>query len=408
MREARGNGRKMTVGGLRGLLRGREAELLLDLVFVFALTRISERLIVDFTTQRRVVLPELGQTALLLLALWLTWVRAAIVTSAADPRKRAIRLALVLVMFGVMIMAVTLPFAFGDRGVVFAVTYVAIQLGKPLVLLLGRYHRERHTPARALCWAAVSAVPWIAGAVLFPQSPARGVLWTLALALDYTGLVIAWPVPGLGCSRIEVWKGAGEHLAERYQQFIVIALGETILLTGLTFAEQFTPDRVVPSVVSFATTMLMWRIYFHRAGAVLPDAIEAIPSPARLGRSAFHTHLAIVTGILATGVGHALVIHHPVLHEDPLWLAVILGGPALFLAGRSRLEYEVFARVSPSRVIGLLTLAALVPVMVRRPPLIATSTAATVLAGIAAWDTIRERRHPGEAPSPPGSSRQQR
>lgn len=71
----------MTVGGMRGLLRGREGELLLDLVYVFALTRISERLIVDLTTQRRVVLPELGQTTLLLLALWLTWVRAAIVTA---------------------------------------------------------------------------------------------------------------------------------------------------------------------------------------------------------------------------------------------------------------------------------------------------------------------------------------
>ncbi|MFE9692524.1 low temperature requirement protein A [Micromonospora sp. NPDC005806] len=398
----------MTVGGLRGLLRGREGDLLLDLVYVFALTRISERLIVDFTAQRRVVLPELGQTALLLLALWLTWVRAAIVHSAFDPRKWAIRLVLVFVMFGTMIMAVTLPFAFGDRGVVFAVTYVAIQLGKPVVLLLGRYDRERHTPARALCWAAVSAAPWIAGAVLFPQSPARGVLWTLALALDYTGLVLGWPVPGLGRTRIDDWKVAGEHIAERYQQFIVIALGETILLTGLTFAQQFTPDRVVPSVVSFATTMLMWRIYFHRAGALLPAAMDAIPSPARLGRSAFHTHLIIVTGILTTGVGHALVIHHPGVHEEALWLAVILGGPALFLAGRSRLEYDVFARVSASRVIGLLALAALAPVMVRLPPLIATSTAATVLAGIAAWDTIRERKHPGEAPSPPGSTRQQR
>ncbi|WP_328424213.1 low temperature requirement protein A [Micromonospora sp. NBC_00389] len=398
----------MTVGGLRGLFRGREGELLLDLVYVFALTGISERLILDFTTQRRVVLPELGQTALLLLALWYTWVRAAVLTSAYDPRKRAIRLALVLVMFGSMIMAVTLPFAFGDRGVVFAVTYVAIQLGKPLVLLLGRYDLERHSCARILCWAAVSAVPWIAGAVLFPQSPARGVLWTLALALDYTGLVLGWPVPRLGRTRIEDWRLAGEHIAERYQQFIVIALGETILLTGLTFADEFTPDRVVPSVVAFATTMLMWRIYFHRAGAVLPAAIEAIPRPARLGRSAFHTHLVIVTGILATGVGHALVIHHPVGNEDPLWLAVILGGPALFLAGRSGLEYEVFARVSPSRPIGLLALAALAPVMVRLPPLIATSTAATVLAGVAAWDTIREREHPGEEPSPPGSTRQQR
>ncbi|WP_406077144.1 low temperature requirement protein A [Micromonospora sp. NBC_00858] len=398
----------MTVGGLRGLFRGREGELLLDLVYVFALTGISERLILDFTTQRRVVLPELGQTALLLLALWYTWVRAAVLTSAYDPRKRAIRLALVLVMFGSMIMAVTLPFAFGDRGVVFAVTYVAIQLGKPLVLLLGRYDLERHSCARILCWAAVSAVPWIAGAVLFAQSPARGVLWTLALALDYTGLVLGWPVPRLGRTRIEDWRLAGEHIAERYQQFIVIALGETILLTGLTFADEFTPDRVVPSVVAFATTMLMWRIYFHRAGAVLPAAIEAIPRPARLGRSAFHTHLVIVTGILATGVGHALVIHHPVGNEDPLWLAVILGGPALFLAGRSGLEYEVFARVSPSRPIGLLALAALAPVMVLLPPLIATSTAATVLAGVAAWDTIREREHPGEEPSPPGSTRQQR
>ncbi|MEU4679367.1 low temperature requirement protein A [Micromonospora sp. NPDC023737] len=394
---------------MRGLLRGREGgELLLDLVYVFALTRISERLIADFTTQRRVVLPELGQTVLLLLALWYAWVRAAVLTSSYDPRNRAIRLALVLVMFGSMIMAVTLPFAFGDRGVVFAVTYVAIQLGKPLVLLLGRYEFERHRCARILCWAAVSAVPWIAGAVFFPQSPARGVLWTLALALDYTGLQLGWPVPGVGRSRIEDWRLAGERLAERYQQFIVIALGESILLTGLTFAGEFTPDRVVPSVVSFATTMLMWRIYFHRAGTVLPAALEAVPSSARLGRSAFHTHMVIMTGILATGVGHALVIDHPVGHQDPLWLAVILGGPALFLAGRSRLEYEVFARVSASRVVGLLALAALALVMVRLPSLIVTSTAATVLAGVAAWDTIRGRKHPREEPSPTGSTRQQR
>lgn len=398
----------MTVGGLRGLLRGREGELLLDLVYVFALTGISERLIVDLTTQRQVVLPELGQTALMLLALWLTWVRAALVTSAFDPRKPAIRLVTVLAIFGSMVMAVTLPFAFGDRGVVFAVTYVAIQVGKCVVLLLGRYDHARHTPARTLCWAAVSAVPWIAGALLFPQSPARGALWALALALDYAGLALGWPVPGLGRTRIDDWKLAGEHIAERFQQFIVIALGETILLTGVTFAEEFTPDRVAPSVVSFAGTMLMWRIYFHRAGGVLPAAIEAIPSPARLGRSAFHTHLIIVVGILATGVGHALVIHHPVRHEDPLWLAVILGGPALFLAGRSGLEYEVFARVSASRLVGLLALATLAPVTVHLPPLVATSGAVTVLAGVAAWDTLREQRAPGEAPSPPESTRRRR
>jgi low temperature requirement protein LtrA len=125
----------------------------------------------------------------------------------------------------------------------------------------------------------------------------------------------------------------------------------------------------VPTVVSFATAVLLWRIYFHRAGAVLPAAIEAAPRPDRLAKSAYYTQLVMVTGILATGVGHALVIDQPRGHQDPLWLAVILGGPALFLAGRSGLEYEVFARVSASRVIGLLALAALTPAMVGRTPI---------------------------------------
>ncbi|SCG73037.1 low temperature requirement protein A [Micromonospora inositola] len=389
----------MTTARWPELLRGREGELLLDLVYVFALTRLSQRLIEDFTTDRRIVLPEAGQTALLLLALWLVWIHAAWVTSCFDPRQPAIQLMVVWVMFGSMIMAVALPHAFGPRGLVFAVTYVAIQCGKPLFLLLASPH-ERHNPARTLSWAAVSAVPWLAGAALFPQSPARGVLWTLAIALDYTGLALGWPIPGLGRTRMKEWMIAGEHLAERYQQFIIITLGETILLTGLTFATEFTPDRVLPTVVSFASTVLLWRIYFHRAGIVLPAVLEAAPRPARLGQSGTYTHLVMVTGILTTGVGHALVIDQP-LERDPTWLAVIFGGPALFLAGRSRLEYDVFARVSASRVVGLLALAALTPAMLRLPPTIPASTAAIVLAGVAVRDAIREWKHPREEPSPP-------
>lgn len=74
----------MTTSGGVGLLRAREGperatflELFLDLVYVFALTRFSQRLIEDFTTDRRIVLTELGQTTLLLLALWLVWLRPA-------------------------------------------------------------------------------------------------------------------------------------------------------------------------------------------------------------------------------------------------------------------------------------------------------------------------------------------
>ncbi|WP_200210721.1 low temperature requirement protein A [Micromonospora coerulea] len=391
----------MTSGGWRGLLQSREGELLLDLVYVLVLTRFSERLVEDFTTDRRVVLPEVGQTALLLLALWLVWVHAALVTSKYQTEDPVIQLLIVITMFGSLIVAVTLPHAFGQRAVVFAVAYVAVQVGKPAILLLARRDRERHRPLRHFCWGAVSAVPWIVGAALFPQSPERGVLWTLAITLDCAGFILGWPIPGLGRTRAEDWRLAGAHLAERYQQFIIITIGETILLTGMTFADEFTPDRVLPTVMSFATAVMMWRIYFHRAGTVFPAAVEAAPRPGSLGKSGFYTHLVMVTGILATGVGYALVINEPRGHQDPLWLAVIFGGPALFLAGRSRLEYEVFARVSPSRVLGLLALAALTPVMVRRAPVIVTSAAAVVLIGVAAWDGIREWRYPDQAPSPP-------
>jgi low temperature requirement protein LtrA len=182
---------------------------------------------------------------------------------------------------------------------------------------------------------------------------------------------------------------------------LIIALGASILLLGSTFTREFAADRAVAFVLSFATTVLLWRIYFHRAGTVLAESIEASSAPARLGRAVHYTHLVMVTGIVVTGVGDELVIGHPLGHLNPAWLAVILGGPAIFLAGRSRFEYDVFARVSWSRIIGLLALAALAPAMIHRPPLMATTAATAVLTGVAIGDAIRARKGPPEAPSPP-------
>ncbi|MER7458010.1 low temperature requirement protein A [Micromonospora sp. NPDC126480] len=67
----------------------------------------------------------------------------------------------------------------------------------------------------------------------------------------------------------------------------------------------------------------------------------------------------MVAGIVTIAVGDELVIPHPLGHTDPAWIAVILGGPALFLAGRATFEYAVFGRTSPPRVIGALALIAL-------------------------------------------------
>jgi low temperature requirement protein LtrA len=62
-------------------------ELFFDLVYVFALTRVSRRLIDEFAGGRQSVLPEIGQTVLLL-ALWSFWSVIAWSTSRYDHQHR--------------------------------------------------------------------------------------------------------------------------------------------------------------------------------------------------------------------------------------------------------------------------------------------------------------------------------
>jgi low temperature requirement protein LtrA len=385
-----------------GPQRATYLEHFLDLAYVFALARVSQRLVEDFTVDGWRLLPDVGETGLLVLALGFLWAYTTLIASRYNPEHPAIQLVVFGTMFASLVMAVSLPEAYGARGVVFAGAYVAIQIGRQSVLVIAlRGHERRHAiVVRGLRWTMVSAVPWLAGAFFF-QGGARALVWTLAVAIDCLGVILGFPTPRLGRVRIADWQFAGSHLEERYQQFVIIALGETIVLLGLTFTQNFKPGRAAAFVLSFATTVLLWRIYFHRAGTILAEAIAASPDPGRLGRAVPYTHLIMVAGILATGVGYPLVINHPLGHLNPAWLAVIFGGPAIFLAGRSRFEYEVFARVSRSRVVGLLALAVLAPVMLPLPPLMATTTAAAVLTGVAVNDAIRSRKGPPEAPSPP-------
>ncbi|WP_161557947.1 low temperature requirement protein A [Micromonospora sicca] len=90
---------------------------------------------------------------------------------------------------------------------------------------------------------------------------------------------LGWPTPGLSRSSMTEWSVAAEHLAERYRQFFIIALGELILVTALTLGRSdFAADQSAAFVVSIATTVLLWRIYIYRAGEVLAAAIEASPT----------------------------------------------------------------------------------------------------------------------------------
>jgi low temperature requirement protein LtrA len=371
-------------------------ELFFDLAFVVAIAEMSRGLIQDLRWSGAF------QTLILLFAMWLIWSTTTWITDLYDTERPAIQLLVTASMLGSLVMVAALPNAFGKHGLIFAGAYVAIHIGRGLFfIVVMRGHELQRRSVRVLMWFGVSAVPWIAGAVVLGR--ARGVLWTLAIAVDYTATILRYPTPWLGRSPQSEWSVMVEHLAERDRQIFIIALGQLILVTAVTYSDNdFTFGRTAAFVASFATTVLFWRIYLYGAGELLAEAGSAAPDPDHLARSAAFAHLIMLAGIVATAVGDQLVIGLPLGHTHPAWTAVILGGPALFLAGLALFEYEVFTHVPRSRPIGVLVLAALIPATMFVPPLLAALAATAVLTAISVTDAASARRRPPKMPSPPG------
>ncbi|MGR6320193.1 low temperature requirement protein A [Micromonospora soli] len=381
-------------------------ELFFDLVFVFAFTRIVARMYEDMVLEQggselSRALPGAGKTLLLLLALYTLWQSTAWTTSRYEPDSTAIQLIVIVALLTGLVLGVAVPRAFRGYPEAFAFAYVVGQLTRPLVLLIVLRDRQRRLlKLRMLITYAAAGVLWVIGAILGGRTLI--ILWVLALGLEYAAGRFGWPVPGLGRSTTSQWDIAGEHLAERYQQFFLIALGETILVVGLTYS---TGPFDVPSTLAFAvaalTSVLLWRIYFYRAGQILNEAIMKARQPSLIGRSAADSHLIMIIGIVLTALGYEIVIEHPVGHTHPTWLAPVLLGPALFTTGRARFEFQVFGRVSPARVVTLAALILSYPVLLRAPALAASIVAAVILLGAALADARRARGLPPEPAKPP-------
>lgn len=376
-------------------------ELFFDLAFVVALTRVSQRFAGLSEDSGWALVTGFGRTLLLFLALWLVWSHTAWITSRYEPEQPVIQAVVVGTMFAGLIMAVTLPRAMEERALPFVVAYLMVMVVRPLVIAAAlRGHPRRLVPFRLAVWALASTPLWLAGA-LGPDR-LRLSLWAAALAVDYLAWGLGWPLPWLGASKVGRWRIAGTHLADRYQQMFLIALGESILIIGVAFSgTDYSAERAAAFAVSFTTSALLWRIYFHRAGLLLSDALERVTLPGRLGALLERTHLLIVLSVLVTSVGYELVIDHPFGQPQPRWLLFVVGGPMLFLVARMRLEYEIFGRLSRSRLIGLVALLLSTPALAHWTPMVALSVVAGVLALVALLDALRSWGQPLEVPNSP-------
>src|SRR5260221_4702810 len=108
-------------------------------------------------------------------------------------------------------------------------------------------------------------------------------------------------------------------MAERCAGFIIIALGESIVVTGATFADlPWTVETVSAFVSAFIGALAMWWIYFHKGAEAGSEQISRSSESGRLARLAYtYLHLPIVAGIILSAVAGELVFEHPARHFDP-------------------------------------------------------------------------------------------
>ena len=364
------------------------AELFFDLVFVFAVTQIAHTLLAHFT--------PLGvlQVTLLFLAVWWVWVFTTWITNWLDPEQTPVRLLLFAMMLGGLVLSTSIPTAFDGRGLWFAIAYVAMQVGKTVFLWVSTPPSRmlaRMNAIRITAWLSMSAVFWIAGGLAEGQS--RLVLWAIALVIEYMSPAVRFWIPRYGPSSVADWVIEGGHMAERCALFVIIALGESLLVTGATFAE-LTWD--APTLVAFFSavlgSILMWWLYFDTAAERAQHRMVHAGDPGRTARSAYtYVHIVIVAGIIVCAVADEVVLMHP-LHGTDAGLLAVLAGPACYLVGAAWFKWLTNDRRTPplSHMVGLMLLAMLAwPALSHViTPLVCGIATTLVFAVVACWETV--------------------
>jgi len=333
-------------------------ELFFDLVFVFAITRLSQLVLHDLTVH------GLVRAGLLLVVLWWAWIYTTWLANWFEPESTTVRLLLMGGALAALLAAAAIPGAFANHGLLFALAYVGLQVGRNVaaMLLAPAGHHLRMTFARVLSWSVLTGVLWIAGAVADPHQ--RVIIWAAALAIELIAPAVGYPTPFLGRSRTEDYDIEGGHFAERCEGFVIIALGESIAVAGATAAGAgLDATTVCALTLAFLGTAALWWLYFDTVGDQSRQVISVSEQAGRLARDAYtYIHIPIVAGIIAVAVGDDLLLAHPTDQLGAVGAATVLGGPALFLLGEILFRVRVTGTISAGRLLCVGALALIVPI----------------------------------------------
>jgi low temperature requirement protein LtrA len=369
-------------------------ELFFDLVFVFAITQVTGLLSNDTTWA------GLARGLLLLGALWWAWAAYAWLTNTVDPEEGGVRIAMLGAMGAMLVVSLAVPGAFDADGVVFGVAYLAVRVLHLVLYALA----SRGDPD--LLGAVVRIVPTaVAGPALILTAASfdgvlQGGLWAAALAIDYLGVLIG---------RGEGWRVSASHFAERHGLIVIIALGESIVALGVGAAGlPLDAGLAATALLGMVVVSVLWWAYFDFAAIVgerlLRDARGA--AQATLARDLYsYLHMPLVAGIVlfALGLKKTMANHADALDTIPA--VGLCGGLSLFMLVYVVWRIRVQRRLSRGRLAAGVVFAALTPVALHVPALLALALAAGVGTTLITYEVTRFRedraqiRSRGELPA---------
>lgn len=348
------------------------AELFFDLVFVFAVTQVSALLHHDHSAA------GVAKALIVFVPIYWAWVGTTIHANTHDVDQPIDRVGVFAVALASLFMALAVPDAYGDRGLLFGAGYLVLRLLLAALVFRG----VRNLPINAFSVGVCVTGPLLlVGGLL--DGPARVALWATAATVD---LLVPWLVR----SRLARIRFATAHLPERFGLFIIIALGESILVTGAQFGSlPWTATTVASFLAAFVGSVAMWWIYFNIGAERASRHIAGSGDPGRVARLAYtYLHLPLVAGIILAAVGDELVLAHPTGHTEATTAAVLIGAPAIYLIGNLMFKRATATSPALSHMVGLGLLALLIPVSPLVQPLTFSAATTAVLVLVAAWETV--------------------
>jgi len=316
-------------------------ELFFDLVFVFAITQVTTLVLDDMSAG------GFARSGLVLALIWWAWSAFAWMTNAIDLGSAFARAGLLIAAAGSLFMAIALPDAYQDAGVWFAAPYFSIRVLN-LVLYVRELRDDREHQA-----AVLKLVPFffvapalvLAGGVL--DEPWRVALWAVAISIDILG--------ALNAGRF-IFRVSPSHFAERYGLFVIIALGESIVATGVSASGVERDAKLAGAVVvAFAGVATLWWAYFDFVAPAVERAVKRAGDTARakLARDVFtFCHYPIVAGIILFAVAAKKTVAHPDEALSGAGRFALGAGIALYLLGFVLARYRSIRRIAWERVLG--------------------------------------------------------